>query len=583
MLDAEGIAQDDVLLLTFSRVSAIDLRRKVGALARTPRASTVHSFALSFLLSEDNHCIRDRVDSILLEFQAKVVVADLQLIFPGSHAPELRRRLAEFSAGWATRPHDEVFNEDDDRRRFKAAVIGWLEEHKAAMMEEIIYHAVDLARQLGDTARFPGHILIDEFQDLNHLEQEFVDLIAANGQLLLVVGDPDQSIYSFKFAYLEGIVDFGRRDDVETHTSLMTGRCPKRIVEYANRLLVQSDPDRTALIEALPDAEEGEVHFVRKRNQEAEFAFVLRSISERLAAGSVPKEIIVLTPRRKLCAEFAQYATAHKAVAGIPEDVSIAPVQKNDLTETEQERLMLFGLLVRPTSLLHARTYIGLPDDRFYARELQQLKREYGNLQTVLERATSDGLPARSRVRRVCTRVEDLRAFLGSHTADGPIVAVLDELFPIDNEETRALRLVLNGLLEDGDTGASLYGKYVDYTRSIPQPERTVQVMTLMASKGLQADHVYIIGCNSGNVPGNNRSVHLTDDQHRKEQLRLLYVGFTRAAKSLTVSWARELPFRQARGHNTPAVRTTRRRGEPPVAVVALSECLQDLNVTWET
>jgi hypothetical protein len=62
------------------------------------------------------------------------------------HSRELERRLKEFSAGWAIQPHDEVFEEDDERRRFKAAVINWLAEHEAAMMEEIIYHAVGFTR-----------------------------------------------------------------------------------------------------------------------------------------------------------------------------------------------------------------------------------------------------------------------------------------------------------------------------------------------------------------------------------------------------------------------------------------------------
>jgi len=111
ILAGDRIRSEDVLLLTFSRVSAIDLRSKVGNLARVPRASTVHSFALSFLISENNHGIRNRIDSILFEFQKDVLLADLRLVFPNTHLPELGRRLEEFSAGWATRPHDEVFED----------------------------------------------------------------------------------------------------------------------------------------------------------------------------------------------------------------------------------------------------------------------------------------------------------------------------------------------------------------------------------------------------------------------------------------------------------------------------------------
>jgi len=157
ILERQGVDPTDVLLLTFSRVSAIDLRTKVRALARSPRSSTVHSFALSFLLSENNHDIRNRVDAILLDFQKAVLLADLKLIFPRVHLKVLERQLEEFSAGWAIQPHDDVFEEDDERRRFKAAVVNWLAEHEAAMMEEIIYHATDLVRQLGNDKEFPRY------------------------------------------------------------------------------------------------------------------------------------------------------------------------------------------------------------------------------------------------------------------------------------------------------------------------------------------------------------------------------------------------------------------------------------------
>ena len=85
-------------------------------------------------------------------------------------------------------------------------IVNWLEEHEAAMMEEIVYFAVDLARQLPDARVLaePQFIFVDEFQDLNRLEQEFIGQLAAQSQLLLVVGDPDQSIYSFKYTIRGG-------------------------------------------------------------------------------------------------------------------------------------------------------------------------------------------------------------------------------------------------------------------------------------------------------------------------------------------------------------------------------------------
>jgi len=141
--------------------------------------------------------MRDRVESILLEFEKGTLIADLKLIFPNIRKQTLGKMLDAFAAGWAVQPHDKVFEEDDVKRNFKSAIVNWLSEHQAAMMEEIVYGAVDLARKLGtcDFIQQPQHIFVDEYQDLNRLEQEFVELLAADSRLLLVVGDPDQSIY----------------------------------------------------------------------------------------------------------------------------------------------------------------------------------------------------------------------------------------------------------------------------------------------------------------------------------------------------------------------------------------------------
>jgi superfamily I DNA/RNA helicase len=85
------IDPDEVLLLTFSRLSALDLKARVKTLERAPRASTVHSFCLKFLLSEDTHEIRSRVECILLEFEKDSLLSDLKLIFAGRASIRLAR------------------------------------------------------------------------------------------------------------------------------------------------------------------------------------------------------------------------------------------------------------------------------------------------------------------------------------------------------------------------------------------------------------------------------------------------------------------------------------------------------------
>ena len=584
VLEDRTIDPRNVLLLTFSRLSAKDLKDRVSSFERKPRASTVHSLCLAFLLSENNHGMRRRVESIILDFEKDALLFDIKLIFPHKTKPQLKKMLDAFSAGWATQPHDNVFEEDDEKRAFKSSVVNWLSEHEASMMEEIVYGAVELAKQLGPTdfITSPQHIFVDEYQDLNRLEQEFIEILAAESKLLFLVGDPDQSIYSFKYAYPNGIRDYIVKPEVEPYTSYKTGRCPPKIVEIANQLLLQADPARTSFLESVRE-DAGEVHFIRKDTQDQEFGHILNSIAERISNGVTPANILILTPKKPLGIKFVEYAETHKAEVGIPDSINFKFDSKLKLTPTEQERVVLFGLSVKPDSLLHIRGYLALCGAGACASEVRTLKQKYGNLKSIIAQADPQHFTGRQRkVRALCAKIIELRNFIQGAKGEKTLDSLLDELFPQEDDETKTLRSTIDILREEEDTLATLYSKLIDHMRTIPTSTNDVRTMTLMGSKGLEAEHVYILGCNGSNIPGENRS-HLSDHDHKLEQLRLLFVGVTRASKSLTISWARQILFRQSRQHHTQGIRAIRESGQPAQVVVPISEFLQGLRgITWE-
>lgn len=570
-----GVDPDDVLVISFSRLSAQDLRERVKEIQRVPRASTLHSLCLSFLLSEDNHDIRKRIETIVIDFEKQIMLSDLKILFPQTDKRELNRMLDKFSAGWAVHPHDEVFNEDDTRKNFKSAVLNWLDEHEAAMMEEIVYNAVDLAKKVStDFIKKPQYIFVDEFQDLNRLEQEFVNLLGANSKLILTVGDPDQSIYSFKYAHPEGIKSLAGDEGVEDHTLEYSGRCGKKIIGIANQLLKQADPNRTVLLKPLPDAEGGEIALVQKAKQNDEFSFVLNDIIEKVKNGADPKEVIVLVPRKKLGLDFVKYAREQQ----LPENLSFQFVVKGKFSETEQDKILLLGIIANPKSVLRVRSYVGLKGRNNYAAEFSALKQKYGNIREAIQNAKPEDFDGRKRrLRAVCALLQEVREFIERHKEAEDVDIILDEIFPSDNEEWADIRNILTELREEGDTIQKLYSKFLDHSRTLETRGSVVRVMPLIASKGLDAEHVYIIGCNDGNIPGNNRSVHLTDHEHKQEQRRLLFVGVTRAKKSLTVTWSRNILFSQSRGHYTGSVRTITIDGER-YSQVGLSEFLQGID-----
>lgn len=575
------IDSNSVVLSSFSRMAALDLKKKVRQLDRAPYACTVHSLCLSFLISENDHAIRNRIDSVVLDFEKETLISDLKQIFPQQNKKNLKKDLALFSAAWSKDPNEEIFEENDQQKAFKRAIMSWLSEYEAVLMEEIAHNAVKLGRSLNGASFLQNikYLFVDEFQDLNKLEQEFVKIASTDIELLIVLGDPDQSIYSFKFAHPQGIDSFANNlDNVERHTLTYTGRCAKRIIEYANQLLLQNDPTRTDLLQPLPDKEEGEVHFVRRNTQDEEFDNVITRIKELVDGGVGPEDILVLSPKRKLGDLFVKYAKDNQDDEG----VKFAFLQKNEFTHLQQERITLLGVLANPNSLLRIRTYIGLIDDNHFSGELKILKEKYGNLHDILQNAKEEDFTARQkRLRRLCTRINDLRDFLSTHT-DQDLTSSIEELFPENVEELKELRTLINDVYEEEDSIASLYTKFSDQMRTLNTPDNVISVMTPLASKGLEADHVFIIGCNDGNIPGKKRAEHLTEHEHIQEQRRLLYVAFTRAKKTLTISWSRFTPFDQALGQNTGRVATRRINGKV-VAQVGICQFLQDLeNINWE-
>jgi DNA helicase II / ATP-dependent DNA helicase PcrA len=580
IIKQDDINPDEVLILSFSRLSANDLKEKVKKLNKIPKASTLHSFCLSFLLSEDNHDIRERIDTILLDFEKDILVSDLKIIFPYKHKRDLKKMLNEFSAGWAVSQHDKVFAENEEKKRFKSAVVNWLTEFQVCMMEEIVYNAADLARKINsDSLNKIKYIFVDEFQDLNKLEQEFVEIMSNNANYTLVIGDPDQSIYSFKYAFPTGISDFSKRPDVTKYSIDFCGRCARKILKVANQLLLQMDPGRAKELKCLPNSIEGEVYKKDFGFQQEEFSYVLNSTITEINNGTKPKDIIILVPKKKLGKQFTKYANNHNK----NKEISFKFVVKNDLTKLQQKRILLLGLIVNPNSISRFRGLIGLEDEKgFFSKELSELKNHYGNINNVFLNANPEDFAKRKKkIRLVCKKINELKKIVKDYKDLDDLDEILDKIFPYDSEELRAIRNILNSLRNDDDNLEKLYLKFVEYSRDINVDENTVRVMTLMGSKGLEANCVFIIGCNDGNIPGENRSELLRNLEYKQEQRRLLYVGITRAKEKLHITWSRFIDFKQSKGHYTKSNKTysMKRKGiRNIVSQVGLSEFLQDID-----
>ena len=302
----EGVPPKRILVSTFTRTAAADLKRELKSLnvkgASSVRATTVHSLCFSILNRHEVLDITGRVPRPLLEFEKRFLLEDLKEGEFGN-IYKRRERLKAFEAAWARLQSDQPgwpYNPLD--RQFDELLRNWLVFHEAMLIGELVPHALRYLRSNPVSPERSGfsHILVDEYQDLNASEQALIGLLAENAKLT-IVGDEDQSIYSFKYAHPEGIADFPRRRPETTDETLdLCRRCPPNIVDMANHLISKNWGRTVRQLKPNRKNEDGEVLIYQWESMEQEARGLATLVKNLVQASKVELgEVLVLAPRRQ--------------------------------------------------------------------------------------------------------------------------------------------------------------------------------------------------------------------------------------------------------------------------------------------
>jgi DNA helicase II / ATP-dependent DNA helicase PcrA len=333
----------------------------------------------------------------------------------------------------------------------------------------------DVAEELRSRYR---HFVVDEYQDVSPLQQRLLDAWLGGRDDLCVVGDPNQTIYSFTGATPDHLLSFPRRFPGATVVRLVRDyRSTPQVVQLANRVL-----DRRSALRLVGQRAAGpEPTFAEYDDEPAEAASVSAACRAKLDAGTPASEVAVLF---RVNAQSEVYERA-LADAGVPY-VLRGGVRFFDRTEI-REALLLLRAAVRSAES---------------GEKLADLVRDVLSALSWSAGSAPAGGAARE-------RWESLAALVG----------VAEELAAVQPDA---------GL---GDFLAELE------QRAAAQHAPTVQGVTLAslhAAKGLEWDAVFLVGLVEGTVP---IQYAVTDEQVAEER-RLLYVGVTRARESVALSWA---------------------------------------------
>lgn len=561
-----------VMAITFTNKAANELKERLqkmlGDQAQDIWAMTFHSACcrilrrdIELLGYDRSFTIYDQADS---ERMMKEIIRNMGLddkTFPAKYVLSIISRQKDKMIS-ADQMMEDVETSNDMRlyhvaRAYQKYQVK-LKENNALDFDDIIFMTVRLLQQNDDVRAYYQrkfrYILVDEYQDTNHMQYLLTSLLAGGYENICVVGDDDQSIYRFRGATIENILNFERQYRGSRVIRLEQNyRSTQAILKAANAVIAHNlgrkgkhlwtanqEGDPITVYEATDES--GEANYVANQiisrtrgknfkdhailyrtnaqSNALEFAFKRNGIPYRVIGGmrfferaevkdmlsylcvinnrtdDLRMHRIINNPPRGLGAKTIEIVDRLAQAEGtdiyhiVADPYSYAPLEK------AAGKLIQFAMLLEELSRL-LEEGMSLPD--FY----DEVMRRTGYVAMLENKPTEENK----------TRLENVRELKSSIQAY------------VQNSENPTLA----GFLEE----VALYTDIEEYNDG----DDAVVMMTMHTAKGLEFPHVYLVGFEDGLFPGMRA---IGDQEEMEEERRLCYVAITRAMKTLTISHARQ-------------------------------------------
>ena len=550
------------LALTFTNKAAAEMRERVDELLgeHSDRAQlcTFHSFAADVLGQHGSHLgIRPNFHPLTRDDDRIAILEEVIRDLPGGgwELPPDRNNILRLI--------DRLFSESYPGQGASASLTStppWLPQlfrrYCGALIQanrldfgSLLYFATRLLREKPAVARVIRlgwtHICVDEFQDTNRAQYDLLRLIApARDHNLFVVADDDQIIYQWNGASPRRFQDLRRDYDLETIQLPESYRCPPEIIALANRLISHNTRRITAKkAMSVHDPRQeynGTVRHGHFPSSEREAAFVGEDIAER---GLRPSECVVLGRTNRLIQNAAETLSRAGIEAYVPRKKSdfdspvlAVLVEALRLANSRHDRVILrriclawqglTGVAIEPSAVSAAAALLGGDFLRAW----------------VDAAAAAGGSEGESALEQIRTGLVDRLTF------PGIVETFLDQGWQSWSDADRATLTeeevtTWKGLHREiiGEYGASVplntYLQQLDLSSKTPPPASNVlRCMTVHAAKGLEFEHVYLIGMAQEVFPSFRAWKKGPTSQEMEEERRSCFVAITRARNTLTMT-----------------------------------------------
>lgn len=539
LIEDKNVAPDQITVITFTAAAAANMRARISDVtrpelfletARQPkRICTMHSLGLSII--RENAGLLDLPDPpsvIHSDFARSILLGDAAQL--AGYGRDTAQDTATCRQHGDCRPDDSAKCMICDRYNAILSACGAIDYDDQILM------ACRLLRENNELAEKQraqsSHLLVDEYQDINAGQFELIRALCEGQNAgLFVVGDDDQSIYSWRGGSPQFIRNFEQHfgDDAKVRALRESRRCHRIVLEGALAIVKSYDQarrDKGKISYINPDGPLIHVHDVPSDKSEA--TTVCRITGDALPS----REVLVLVPTRK----HAEMIAGRLRRARIPY-VAPEPLPGEGLPLLE--RLVAWlrdendNLALRECiEAMVNSSWSPVPSKRARKPEKKaQRDKEYQRIsdlwQTVLKNGDSlwksvaaSGGSEGTLTSRIQRRFSELRSCHDQDNVGGLLQRAAQSLEPWRKS---------SDLIEEVETWVNRFAESAG-AGSIAQ----VRIMTFQGAKGLEADVVCVVGLEQGTMPRNG-----AEGEELAEQSRLMYVSMTRAKSELHLFRAR--------------------------------------------
>lgn len=559
MVVNKGISPRSILAISFTKASSVEMKNRALSLSNDHRMNkvtygTFHSVFFRILRYFEKYSLDNIFDEKSKRLLLKGILKSLnienadddetigQVINEISYVKNELMYIRDFTS--------ELLTSDEFLKTYNLYEEHKNQHNKIDFDDMLIktYHLLKHNKSALDMVRgIYRYILVDEFQDINKVQFEVLKLIANPNNNIFVVGDEDQSIYGFRGARPDFLLEFEQYFKGTKKVLLdINYRSKDEIINIANRL-IEKNENRYEKVIKCHQGEGGNVKYISPNDSEEEAVFIAKDILEEM---------------KKDYVEYTDFAVIYRtniqsrALVDVFMDMRIPFIVKDSIITiydhwAAQDILAYLRIGVNPDSNKDWVRIINKPFRYISKEHVNMVKDEKNFINALINKCNLHPKQVKT-INDLDIDLSYLKT-LNPKNAISYIRTSLDyDRYILDYCTNRKIKT--NGLieilneLESSATNFNTIQEYLDHIERVKselienknnQNSDGVIFTTMHSAKGLEFKNVYIIGATEGTIP-HEKSYDIDDEDKKinqiEEERRLMYVAITRAEENIYIS-----------------------------------------------